>query len=294
MIEVDAGWLADNPLPSPNQGGDKEARGRVLVVGGSAMVPGAIALTGETALRVGAGKLKLATIASAAMTLGIGFREAAVMALPEAEGEIAAAAAPMLAEAATRTDVLVLGPGMMEQHAAAALIRALATVDAPDATLVLDAAAVACAGSLDELLGHWRGRLVMTPHVGEMAALLDRDADGIKADLPGAAAVASSRFDAVVVLKDEETFIAAPDGTVLHYRGGGPGLGTGGSGDVLAGVIGGLVARGVSPIAAAGWGVWLHGEAGRTLGERIGPVGFLARELLPVLPTLLPRTSARD
>jgi ADP-dependent NAD(P)H-hydrate dehydratase len=83
--------------------------------------------------------------------------------------------------------------------------------------------------------------------------------------------------------------IAAPDGTCLIYPGGGVGLATGGSGDVLAGIIGGLLARGASPLVATGWGVWLHGEAGRRVGERLGSIGFLARELLPEIPGLMDR-----
>jgi NAD(P)H-hydrate repair Nnr-like enzyme with NAD(P)H-hydrate dehydratase domain len=129
----------------------------------------------------------------------------------------------------------------------------------------------------------------MTPHSGEMAALLECHKDAVTADPAGVAADVARRFGAVVVLKDAETVIAAPNGKLLHYAGGGVGLGTGGSGDVLAGAIGGLLARGLPPLVAAGWGVWLHGEAGRALATRIGPVGFLARELLPELPRLLPR-----
>ena len=93
----------------------------------------------------------------------------------------------------------------------------------------------------------------------------------------------------MIALKAGDTVIAAPDGTLLLYRGGGVGLATGGSGDVLAGIIGGLLARGAAPLVAAGWGVWLHGEAGRRLGERIGPLGFLARELLAEIPRLMHR-----
>jgi NAD(P)H-hydrate repair Nnr-like enzyme with NAD(P)H-hydrate dehydratase domain len=74
---------------------------------------------------------------------------------------------------------------------------------------------------------------------------------------------------------------------MLHYAGGGPGLATSGSGDVLAGIIGGLLARGAAPMVAAAWGVWLHGEAGKQLAQRSGPLGFLARELVPIVPSLL-------
>lgn len=288
MIELDAAWRAANPVSLPEGDTSKDGRGRLLIAGGSRGVPGALLLTGEAALRVGAGKVKLATVASAALGLGLRFPEVAVVPLPEADGEIAGDADAVLLPLLERVDTIVLGPGMGDKDAAAGLVRGLAKA-APDCTLLLDAAAVACAGPLCDLLGGWGGRIVMTPHQGEMAALLDCDKDAVAADPAGVAAEVARRFRAVVVLKDAETVIAAPDGTLLHYAGGGVGLGTGGSGDVLAGAIGGLLARGLSPLVAAGWGVWLHGEAGRTLAARVGPVGFLARELLPELPGLLPR-----
>lgn len=283
MIEIDAAWLAANPLPAPS--GDKHEHGRVLAIGGSTGVPGAIALTGEAALRVGAGKVRLATVASAAIALGVTFPEAAVLALPEREGEIDDAAA--LADPIGRSDAVIVGPGMMDQAPAERLIRALAGLEAPDCAVVLDAAAVACAGSLTALLACWHGRLVLTPHVGEAASLLDREAEAIARDPADAARTAAARFGAVAVMKGEATVIADADGALLRYPGGGPGLGTGGSGDVLAGIIGGLLARGADPLVAAGWGVWLHGEAGRRLAREVGTVGFLAREILPILPGLM-------
>ena len=293
MLELDAGWLRANPLPPIAGDTSKNARGRVLVVGGAATVPGALLLTGEAALRVGAGKMRMATVASVALALGIAFPEAAVLALPERDGEIGAGAAAELAEHAGRADAVVLGPGMSDLDAARALVPELAAIEAPEATLVLDALAVACAGKLADALAPWRGRLVLTPHHGEMAALCDCDADTVRADGHTLAQQVAARFGAVVVLKDAETLIVSPDGGTVHYAGGGPGLGTGGSGDVLAGVVGGLLARGAAPAIAAGWGVWLHGEAGRRLAREVGTLGFLGRELLPLLPGLLTEATGR-
>ena len=127
----------------------------------------------------------------------------------------------------------------------------------------------------------------MTPHHGEMAALTGHDVDHIADNDAEVAAEIARRFDAVVALKSGSTVIAAPDGTTLRYHGGGVGLATGGSGDVLAGLIGGLIARGAAPLVAAAWGVWLHGEAGRLVGETLGPIGFLARDLLIAVPRLM-------
>ncbi|OWK29584.1 NAD(P)H-hydrate dehydratase [Sphingomonas mucosissima] len=289
MIELDASWRSDHPIEAVEAGTDKDARGRLLVAGGSVNVPGAIALTGEAALRVGAGKIRMATVRSAALLLGVRFPEARVLALPEdADGEIADGSPELLLKALGGVDVAVIGPGITEQESAASLVRRVATADA-QIPIILDAAAVACLHGMEDALEPLRGRLIMTPHSGEMAALLGCDEEDVRRDQPRYAGDAARRFGAVIVLKDAQTVVASPDGGLVHYRGGGPGLGTGGSGDVLVGAIGGLVARGLPLSDAASWGVWLHGEAGRTLAAQTAPIGFLARELLPLLPGLLPR-----
>jgi NAD(P)H-hydrate repair Nnr-like enzyme with NAD(P)H-hydrate dehydratase domain len=102
-----------------------------------------------------------------------------------------------------------------------------------------------------------------------------------------AASEAARRLNAVIVLKSAETFIAEPHGRTVHYSGGGIGLATSGSGDILSGILGGLLARGVECFEAAAWAVWLHGEAGRRLADRVGPIGFLARQLLDEIPGLM-------
>lgn len=289
MIALDAAWRAANPLPTSEGGTSKNSRGRVLAIGGATSVPGAIALTGEAALRVGAGKVQIATVRSAALMIGVRFPEIRVVPLGEDDGgEIAADPNDLLTGALERTDVAVIGPGMGSKDAAAALVARVAGADAP-VPLVLDAAAVACAGSLQGALAGRRGRLILTPHPGEMASLLDCAEEEVERDLSAAASEAARRFGAVVALKSTETVIADGDGQVVRYEGGGVGLATGGSGDVLAGAVGGLLSRGAPPLVATAWAVWLHGEAGRTLAMRTGPIGFLARELLPILPGLMPR-----
>ncbi|MBB5714236.1 NAD(P)H-hydrate dehydratase [Sphingomonas aerophila] len=288
MIEIDADWRAAHPLPGLTGEASKTSR-RLLVIGGSRRVPGAIRLTGEAALRVGAGRVRIATLESAAALIGVAFPESGVVGLAEAEGEIAKEAAGIVAEQAAIHHAIVLGPGMGDQEAVAHLVRALADAPNDQAVLVLDAAAVACAGPLEKVLKGWAGRLILTPHHGEMAALAGCEVEDVDRDCENIAREMAARFGAVVALKGVETLVAAPDGTVLHYPGGGRGLGVAGSGDVLAGVIGGLLSRGVDPLAATGWGVWLHGQAGRTLADKVAPLGFLSRELLPELPALLPR-----
>lgn len=285
---LDSGWIAAHPIPVHGGGTDKNSRGRVLAVGGSARSPGAIRLTGEAALRVGAGKVQLATIASAAMLLGLLVPEAGIVPLPgDADGEIDAGEA--LAAALDGADAIVAGPGMVAHDATARTIRLIAERAGEEVALVLDATAIGCARDLKHLLEPFAGRLVLTPHHGEMAALTDKPVDEIAADPAAAARAVAAAFGAVVALKSSDTVVAAPDGTILAYAGGGVGLATGGSGDVLAGAVAGLIARGADPLVATGWGVWLHGHSGRRMAARHGPIGFLARELLEEMPLLLPQ-----
>jgi NAD(P)H-hydrate repair Nnr-like enzyme with NAD(P)H-hydrate dehydratase domain len=120
-----------------------------------------------------------------------------------------------------------------------------------------------------------------------MAAMLEWPAERVEQDRVAAVTFAAERFGAVVVLKGSTSLVAAPHGELFAYAGGGVGLATGGSGDVLAGIAAGLAARGAAPLDAALWAVWLHGEAGRRCAEQLGPLGFLARELLAHVPPLM-------
>jgi len=131
----------------------------------------------------------------------------------------------------------------------------------------------------------------MTPHHGEMERLTGIAVDEIACDPLSHALQAAERFGAVIVLKADETVIASPDGRALIFRDGCAGLATGGSGDVLAGIIAGLAARGADPLCAAAWGVWLHGHAGRAAELLRGPIGFLARDLIGEIPRLMARAA---
>lgn len=294
MTPLDAAWLAANPLPKPDGDTDKNARGRVLAAGGSEKVPGALRITGEAALRAGAGKLQLATPERVALHLGLHVPEAAVFPLPVNEsGELAEACGERIAELLDRCDTLVLGPGMGLECPAQAIVEPVLARPGAGRTVVLDAAAIAAASQLEEAVRAHEGRIVLTPHPGEMAKLMGCDEARVAASPAAIVREAADRFAAVIVLKGPETHIACPGDDMLRYSGGGPGLATGGSGDALAGVIGGLLARGASPRVAAAWGVWLHGEAGRCLAERIGPLGFLGRELPGEIPALMASASSR-
>ena len=287
--EVSRALLGRLPLPQPDADGDKDARGRVLAVGGSAETPGAILLAGVAALRAGAGKLQLATVRSAASALGVAVPESLVVALAQSrDGEIAGeVGGRALAERAARVDAVLLGPGMTSDRAAHAMIRRLVRALSGDAALVLDAAAIVALRHDDDALRRLEGRAVLTPHAGEMASLMDVPKARVEADPASFAREAAARFGAVVALKGAESWIADPAGRLHHYTGGSIGLATSGSGDTLAGIVAGLVARGAPVTNAAVWGVWLHGAAGLVLARRMGPIGFLARELLDEVPRLL-------
>jgi hydroxyethylthiazole kinase-like uncharacterized protein yjeF len=279
LLNLDRAWLRAHPLPIPGDGG-KEERGSVLVVGGGLEMAGAVLLAGTAALRAGAGKLQLATVAGAVAALNVAMPEARVFALPETDGRPSAKAAVVLAEHVAGCDVLLVGPGMMRDGEGVA--KALLAL-APAQPMVLDAGAL----NAVENAGSRHGALILTPHAGEMARLLEIDKAKVEADPLAAARTAAERFSAVVVMKGASSHVVAPDGRALLYAGGGVGLGTSGSGDVLAGLIAGLAARGAESYQACAWGVWLHGEAGRRLAKRIGPLGFLAREIATEVPRLM-------
>jgi ADP-dependent NAD(P)H-hydrate dehydratase len=292
-IGVTRALLRRIPLPQPTPESDKDARGRVLVVGGSALTPGAILLAGVASLRAGAGKLQLATVRSAAAALGVAVPESLVVALAETRGgEISGdAGGRTLAQRAPDADALLIGPGMSSDRAAHALLRLVAPRVRDDAILVLDAAAILAANRAIGVLRRLNGRAVLTPHAGEMASLLGIEKDVVEDDPATVARDAAARFGVVVALKGPESWIAEPDGTLYHYAGGSVGLATSGSGDTLAGIVAGLAARGASAVHAAVWGAYLHGAAGQVLARRLGPIGYLARELLDEVPVLMHRLS---
>ena len=288
-IALDSDWLRDHPLPQPANDADKNERGRVLAIGGSRSVPGGIRLTAEAALRAGAGKVRVATVESAAIALGVAMPEIAVFGLPEDDdGEIGANCGVRLGGLAEHTDVIVLGPAISGTEPAGAIVDHLLDAKSCAAPLILDAAALmALAPARIGALEARDHPVILTPHIGEMAGMLECEADAIERDRAAATRKAADLFGATCVLKGSTTLVATREGELYAYAGGGVGLATGGSGDVLAGIVAGLVARGTEPLAATCWAVWLHGEAGRRCAESQGPLGFLARELLAHVPGLM-------
>lgn len=278
------------PLPEP--GGDKESRGRVLVVGGTASTPGAVLLAGEAVLRSGGGKLQVATAHEVAAALAVAVPEALVHPLPTDDGgSIRPDAAEELLELADGADAVLVGSGFSDVDATLGLLHAL--VPRLEAPLVLDAVASAYLGEGGGSVDHLARGCVLSANVDEVALTLGVPADDVRDDLEGAAAALASRSGAVVLCGGSTKTVAAPDGRVWWTDVGGPGLGVSGSGDVQAGIIAGLVGRGAQPAQAAVWGAYLHGRAGDELAERVGTVGFLAREVPGAVPSLLHELTTR-
>jgi ADP-dependent NAD(P)H-hydrate dehydratase len=296
-LEVTPELLRARPLPGLKSG-DKEQRGRVLVVAGSTELPGAALLTGTAALRAGAGKLQIATCRGVAIQVGVAVPEARVFAMPETEtGAISPESASLLLSRANACSAVVVGPGMVDKDASITLTAALLDgVQGPP--MVLDADAMAGLRLQRELLHRHRARVVITPHPGEMAGMMKLGRAEVEADPLKVARTAAAMLNVVVALKGSCTWIATPESDACVFRGGSIGLATSGSGDVLAGIIGGLIARGAEPMLATMWGIYLHGAAAQALAKTQGPVGFLARDLLLEVPRLMAELSdnreARD
>ena len=285
LVEVDDEYLRQWPLPQPDADGDKEERGRILVIAGSREMPGAVILAVNAALNAGAGKLTVATLASVARLVATAIPEARVIELAETDaGGIDPSAVQQVRELVSHVDAVLIGPGMQDEPAVcdfcAELLQHLSTP-----VLILDAAAM---GVVVQPNGKkFSSPTILTPHAGELAHLTGGSKDAIAAHPAESAADAARYWNAFVALKGATTFVAAPGGSLWRHSGGNVGLAVSGSGDVLAGVIAGLASRGASPEQAAVWGVALHARAGERLAARSGPLGYLARDLSAELPALM-------
>ncbi len=284
---IDDGLLRAWSLPMPSANGDKEERGRVLVVGGSSEMPGAVILAATAALRAGAGKLTIATGASVAQLVALAIPESRVIGLPEtAERGMTLEGADVLAELASKIDAVLIGPGMQDEPATCAFVQALLPL-LGQAHVVLDACAMAVVCAPLPARPAAMPQMLLTPHAGEMAHLTGSDKHSIEADPCKAAHTAAQRWQATVALKGASTFVASPDGRLWQHDGGNIGLAISGSGDTLAGIIAGLAARGATLEQAAAWGVALHARAGDLLAARFGQLGYLAREIAAEVPALM-------
>lgn len=293
-------------LPERPARGHKGTFGKVLAIAGSLDYAGAALLVCRAAGRAGAGLVTLAVPESLQPLFAAKVVEATTMALPEDDVE-EVDPEPAIARILDHDhDAMVVGPGLRPGLATTELVRMLLV--APDeessgrgpAPLVLDAEALRAMATMGEW---WTGALracVLTPHPGEFerlragAGVEGGDGDvGDDDDARRAAAVAAARaWGQVVVLKGAKTVIAEPDGTATVAPFENPALATGGTGDVLAGVIASLLAQGLAPGAAAKLGVFLHGTAGDLVRERLGDAGLLASDLPDAIPLVRKRLAS--
>jgi len=298
--DIDSELLRSWALPVPSDAADKEERGHVLILGGSREMPGAVILAATAAMRAGAGKLTIATGHSVAQLVALAIPESRVLGLAENEaGGFTVEAVAALDPLADKINAILVGPGMRDEAATARLVHALLPrLEGSNTSVLLDAEAMGAILQPPEQTGdkaesgvnapfRFNVPVLLTPHAGEMAHLTGIDKDEILGDPDRYAVEAAARWNAVVALKGARTVIAAPNGERWQHEGGNIGLATSGSGDVLAGIIAGLAARGADLAQAVSWGVALHARAGERLAERFGRLGYLARELPEVIPALL-------
>lgn len=264
-------------LPARRPRSHKGTYGRVLVIAGSPGMAGAAALCAEGALRSGAGLVKILTPEANRVVLQSILPEAMTVCYEgkqPGEGQVR--------DALDWADVLCIGPGIgITQEMRSLLLKVLAcgkpaVVDADGLRLLAE-----CTQCKERLIYRKGGaELVLTPHPGEMSALTGKRAADILKDIPGTARAFAGEYKTVCVLKDARTVTAIPDGPSYINRSGNSGMATGGSGDVLTGIFGGLMAQGLSGELAAPLGVYVHGLAGDEAAERLGCYSMTARDIL--------------
>ncbi len=272
-------WLPPRP-PTAHKGDF----GRALIVGGSAGMLGAVLLAGRAALRAGAGLVTLGVPQSLNLAAKAALLEATTLPLPESEWQtLNPTALVEILSLLPRMDALAVGPGLSRDAGTALFARQLARK--ARLPLVIDAdGIVAFAGEQRVELKKRRAPTVLTPHPGEMAALLGTSTDAVQNDRIAAALQAANDCGAVVVLKGARSIVAAPNGEVYVNPTGNAGMATGGSGDVLTGLIAALLAQGLDALKAAVVGTYLHGLAGDLAAAEKGQPSLIAGDLNEFLP----------
>jgi hydroxyethylthiazole kinase-like uncharacterized protein yjeF len=241
-------------------------------------MPGAAILASTAALRAGAGKVRVAIDEAAALHVGTAVPELFVLGI--AKGKTRDETLRAIADSAAKATAVLIGPGMRDDAAIRTLLPQLLAIETLSA-LVVDATALLPCIEFIRKSNRIRGKVIITPHGGEMDAI-----SGGEKDREGYARNFAAEHGTIVALKGAQTLIGAPDGSAYRNNRGNVGLATAGSGDVLAGIIVGLCARGADPVQAAAWAVSIHARAGERLARRIGLVGYLAREILEEIPRL--------
>jgi NAD(P)H-hydrate epimerase len=282
---VTPAWCRSH-LPGREAGGHKGLYGHVLAVGGSPGMTGAITLAATAALRAGAGLVTAAVPRGVQSILAMKTTEVMTCPLPEtATGSLSREALEPVTERLAQCDVLAFGPGLSRDPATVELVKGL--LPRLQVPAVIDADALNALASDTGILAGKHGPLVLTPHPGEMARLAATTAARIQEDRLEVARKYAREWQVVLLLKGARTVIAWPDGRTFINPTGNPGMATAGSGDVLTGIIAGLLAQGLEPGVAAVVGAYLHGAAGDAAAATKGQHALLAGDLLEYLPGVL-------
>jgi len=270
-------------LPERSAVGHKGKFGHLLVLAGSSGKTGAAALAGNGAVRSGCGLVTVATPASVHDIIEVKLTEAMSCPLADQDGLLSLSAQVQVEQLLVDRQALAVGPGLGQSIELAELIKNL--VSSATVPMVIDADGLnLLADQLECLHGRSDQPLILTPHPGEMARLTGSTVSEIEADRFEVAQKFAVKHGVVLLLKGARTLIAAPDGRVNINSTGNDGLASGGSGDVLTGLIGGLLAQGLDGFSAATLGAWLHGRAAELVADSQGTAGMTASDLLPQLP----------
>jgi len=275
--------LARQLLPPVDPQGYKNSFGHALVVAGSAGMSGAAYLASRAVLRSGAGLVTTCLPVSLRDTFDLAFPEGLTVGLAETEQKaLSVDSWQSLAEQLTKKEAVVFGPGLgREPEIPCLLAELLANSTSP---LVIDADGLYALAQEPEIIKEAQVPVILTPHPGELARLLKSSTAAVQEDRAESVRAAAAQYGAIVVLKGSPTITADPEGDLYLNSTGNPALATAGTGDVLAGCIGGLLAQGLNPLAATVLGVYLHGSAGDLLAQEKGQRGILAGEVADYLP----------
>ncbi len=286
--DPDVGLIRDAVRDAiPRRGADstKFAAGSVLVCGGSIGLTGAPSMAAEAAMRAGAGYVTVCVPASLNLIFETRLLEVMTVPIPDSDGKLDVSAVEQVLDRSERVQSLVLGPGLGRDQGTQRFAREAAS--GARVALLLDADGLnAHAGALQTLASR-SAPTVLTPHAGELARLLGSDSESVGAHRLHSARRAAAAAGAIVVLKGDDTLVAEPGGRVAVNRGGAAALATAGTGDVLSGVIGALLAKRMDPFHAACAAVLVHAAAGRLAAARLGAEGVIASDVIQALPGAL-------
>lgn len=262
---------------------NKGTLGSLLCICGSYGMAGAAIMAGKAALRCGIGLLKIAVPKSIYPVCATNILESVYYPLEEtSNGVISSKNTDFLLEMCEKSSAVVIGCGLSVCDDTKNLVQSVITnCEKP---LVIDADALNCICNKPEILKNLKAPAIITPHPGEMARLLHSTPKTVNSSRENTAIDFAKKFGVVTVLKGAGTIIASPDGEVYINHTGNSGMATGGSGDVLSGIIGSLLAQGASPINAAAAGVFLHGTIGDLAAEKLGKISMLPTDMIDMIP----------